>query len=215
MKKLFAILMLLASLVYAVSTENILALSWENSYCKVHPNDRACRNRKWGDYSLNHFVLHGLWPKKKNFCHTKYKFHLSPLLWKVLKKYMPAADYLAKHEWRKHGTCFGTDAETYFLTAIKLTQQFNESQFLTFVKMHMGEWVSLQRIRFVFGGAFGDRNKRKFQLVCERKNGQVYITEIRINLKGDPTKLGLQELINNADPLIGVKQCQGGVFAQP
>jgi hypothetical protein len=35
------------------------------------------------------------------------------------------------------------------------------------------------------------------------------------NLKGDPTKLGLQELIDNASPMIGVKQCQGGVFAAP
>jgi ribonuclease T2 len=215
MKKLLASLMLLFSFVYAISTENILALSWENSFCKVHPNDRACRERRMGDYSLTHFTLHGLWPKKRNYCHTNYKFHLPPLLWKVLKKYMPAAPYLAKHEWRKHGTCFGTDPATYFLTAIKLTQQFNETQFLNFVRMHMGEYVTLQRIRFVFGGAFGERNKRKFQLVCERKGGQIYITEIRLNLKGDPTKYGLTELLNNAKPMIGVKQCQGGVFATP
>ena len=215
MKKFLALLMLVGSLLYAVSTENILALSWENSFCKVNPNDKACRLRKPGDYSLSHFVLHGLWPKKKNYCSTKYKFHLSPLMWKVLKKYMPAADYLAKHEWKKHGTCFGTDAETYFLTAIKLTQQFNESQFLSFVRMHMGQYVSLQRIRFVFGGAFGDKNRRKFQLVCKRKDGNLYIIEIRINLKGNPVELGLEELIDKAEPMIGVKQCQGGIFATP
>jgi ribonuclease T2 len=215
MKKLLVLLTLLSSLLFAVSTENILALSWENSFCKVHPRDRACLMRKPGDYSLSHFVLHGLWPKHKEYCQSRYKFHLSPLLWRVLKKYMPAAPYLAKHEWRKHGTCFGTDPETYFLTAIKLTQQFNESEFIVFVRTHMGQYVSLQRIRFVFGGVFGDRNRRKFQLVCERKNGQVYITEIRLNLKGDPTKLDLDQLINNAPPMIGVKQCPGGVFALP
>ncbi len=215
MKKFLSILLLFSSLLFGVSTENILALSWENSFCKVNPRDKACRMRKPTDYSLTHFVLHGLWPKKKNFCHSKYKFHISPMLWKVLKKYMPAADYLAKHEWRKHGTCFGTDAETYFLTAIKLTQEFNESPFLRFVRMHMDEYVSLARIRFVFGGAFGEKNKRKFQLVCKRKNGVVYITEIRLNLKGDPTKKDLQELLDNAEPMIGVKQCQGGIFASP
>jgi len=215
MKKLFASLIILGSLLYAVSTENILALSWENSFCKVKPKDKACRMRKYGDFSLDHFVLHGLWPKNKNYCRIDYKFQLSPILRKVLEKYMPAAEYLAKHEWKKHGTCFGTDPETYFLTSIKLTQQFNESSFLRFVRMHMGEWVSLNRIRFVFGGAFGDRNKRKFQLICKRKNGEVFITEIRINLKGDPTKLGLQELIDNAKPMTGVRQCQGGIFALP
>ncbi len=215
MKKLLAALLLLTSLVYAVSTENILALSWENSYCRVHPNDRACLARKNGDYSLTHFVLHGLWPKKRNFCHSKFKFHLSPLMWKVLKKYMPAAEYLAKHEWRKHGTCFGTDAETYFLTAIKLTQEFNETPFLTFVRMHMDQYVSLARLRFVFAGAFGQNNTRKFQLICQRKNGVIYITEIRLNLKGDPTKEDLQELLDHAKPMIGVKQCQGGIFSSP
>ena len=215
MKKFLAVLLFLSSLVYAVSTENILALSWENSFCKVHPTDKACRFRKYNDYSLTHFVLHGLWPKRKNFCHSRYKFHLSYKFLKILQKYMPAAKYLAKHEWIKHGTCFGTDVETYFLTAIKLTQEFNETQFLTFVRTHLDQFVSLQRIRFVFGSVFGDKNKRKFQLVCQRKNGINYITEIRLNLKGDPTKLDLDKLIDNAKEMIGVRQCQGGIFATP
>jgi len=216
MKKLLASLVLLSTLLFAVPTENILALTWMNSFCKVEKK-KVCFKRKYNDYSINHFTLHGLWPKKKNYCPlNRYKFKLSPLMWKVLEKFMPGAkDGFAYYEWKKHGSCFGTDPETYFLTAIKLTQQFNESQFLTFVHMHQGEWVSLQRLRFVFGGAFGDRNKRKFQLICKRKNGKVYITEIRLNLKGDPTKLGLQELLDNAEPMVGVRQCQGGIFARP
>ena len=214
MKKFLSAVLLLGSLLYAVSTENILALSWQNSYCKVHPNNKACLMRKNGDYSLSHFVLHGLWPKKRNFCHTKYKFDLSPLLKRVVKKYMPSLS-LAKHEWKKHGSCFGSDVETYFLTAIKLTQEFNESPFLRFVRMHMDEHVSLARIRFVFAGAFGKNNVRKFQLVCEKKDGVVYITEIRLNLKGDPTKEDLKELLDNANEMIGVKQCQGGIFSSP
>jgi ribonuclease T2 len=215
MKKLLALIFLISSL-FAVSKENILALTWLNSFCKVEKK-KVCFKRRYGDFSTKNFTLHGLWPKKKNYCPIKrYRFKLSPMLWKVLEKYMPGAkDGFAKYEWRKHGTCFGTDPETYFLTAIKLTQQFNESQFLTFVRMHMGEWVSLQRLRFVFGGAFGDGNKRKFQLICKRKNGKIYITEIRLNLKGDPTKEDLQELLDNAEPMIGVRQCQGGVFALP
>ncbi|QCI28611.1 ribonuclease T2 family protein [Caminibacter pacificus] len=215
MKKLLALTLLFSSLLFAVSKENILALTWLNSFCKVE-NKKVCRMRRPGDYSLTHFTLHGLWPKNRNYCHIGYKFKLSPLMWKVLEKFMPGAkDGFARYEWKKHGTCFGTDAQTYFLTAVKLTQQFNETQFLDFVRMHMGQWVSLQRIRFVFGGAFGEKNKRKFQLICKRKKGQIYITEIRINLKGDPTKLGLQELIDNAKPMVGVRQCQGGVFALP
>jgi len=207
MKKLIALLLFLASFLYAVSTENILALSWENTYCKFH---KAPECKRRDPYTYEHFTLHGLWPKKKNYCHTNYKFELSPLLKRVLLKYMPSLS-LAKHEWRKHGTCFGTDAETYFLTAIKLTQQFNESNFVRFFQTHMGEFVSLQRLRFIFGGSFGDRNRRKFQLLCKGR----YIAEIRINLKGNPIEEDLNELIDKAKPMIAVKQCQGGIITLP
>jgi len=208
MKKL--IFLLLASLLFAVSKDNILALTWENSYCVIHPKDYKCRTRSIRDYSISHFLLHGLWPKGKNYCKRE-KFKPDRITLYGIKRFMPSIK-LAKHEWEKHGTCFETDQRTYFITAFKLAQQFNESGFLTFVRTHLGQYVSLDRIRFVFGAVFGDRNKRKFQLICKRKHGQIFITEIRLNLKGDPTKLGLTELLNNAKPLVGVKQCKGGVF---
>jgi len=210
MKKLLTALFLLGSLLYAVSTENILALSWENTYCKFHPRKPECRVRTF--YDAARFTLHGLWPVKKEYCHTKYKFKLSPMLLKALEKYMPAAKYgLAKHEWYKHGTCFGTDAETYFVTALKLTQQFNETNFASYFATHEGQYVSLARLRFLFGGTFGQKNKRKFQLICYKG----YIAEIRIPLKGNPVTEDLQSLINKAKPMIGVKQCQGGIITAP
>ena len=207
MKKLLALFALFSSLLFAVSTENILALSWENTYCKFH-HSPECKNRSL--YSYTNFTIHGLWPKHKNFCHTNYKFNLSPLLKTVLKKYMPSIK-LAKHEWKKHGTCFGSDANTYFLTAIKLTQQFSETNFASYFRTHLGEYVSLNRLRFLFGGTFGNKNKRKFQLLCIKG----HIAEIRINLKGNPLKEELNELINKAKPMIGVKQCQGGIITAP
>ena len=209
MKKLLAFILFVTSLL-AVSTDNILALSWENAYCELHPRAKECKTRD--PYTYTHFSLHGLWPNKKRYCKSKYPFKLSPLMWKVLSKYMPAAKSgLARHEWIKHGTCFGTDPETYFLTAIKLTQQFNETQFINFFNTHMGSFVSLQRIRFVLGSIFGQKNIRKFQIVCEKG----FITEIRIHLEGNPIKEDLYELIDKAKPLIGVKQCKGGIIALP
>ena len=210
MKKLLALLFLLGSLVHALSTENILALSWQNGFCAVNPKNPACLNRKSGDYSLTHFTFHGLWPKK-NYC--KYKpMNLNKSVFNVLLKYMPAAKFgLAKHEWRKHGVCFGTDENTYFITGIKLTQQFNETLFREYFVMHMGQSVSLKRLRWIFAQFFGKQNARKFQLVCKKG----FITEIRINLKGDPTKKDLQELIDNAKEMIGVKQCQRGIITAP
>ena len=207
MKKLLFLLAFLSSL-FAVSTDNILALSWENSYCELHPKTKECKIRD--PYTYTHFTLHGLWPNKKRYCHTKYSFKLSPLLKRVLKKYMPS-EKLIRHEWIKHGTCFGTDANTYFLTAIKLTQQFNETSFINFFETHMGSYASLDKIRFVLSSIFGRKNIRKFQVLCKKG----FITEIRIHLKGNPIKEELFELINNATPLVGVKQCKGGIIALP
>jgi ribonuclease T2 len=138
--------------------------------------------------------------------------HLSKRFFKVLEKYMPGAKYsLAQHEWKKHGTCFGTDAETYFITGIKFTQQFNETLMLQFFRMHMGQTVTLKRMRWMFGQIFGAGNVRKFQMICEKG----YITEIRIKLKGDPINGYFTDLINNADEFKGVKQCQMGIIAAP
>ena len=207
MKKLLALFALLSTFLFGVSTDNVLSLSWENTYCRFHKAPE-CKTRD--RYTYTHFTLHGLWPKHKNYCRIDYRFKLSPLLKTVLKKYMPSTS-LAKHEWKKHGTCFGTDPETYFLTAIKLTQQFNETNFATFFRQHLGQYVSLARLRFLFGGSFGDKNKRKFQLLCIKG----HIAEIRIHLKGNPVKEGLNDLINKAKPMIGVKQCQGGIITFP
>ena len=209
MKKLLIALIMLGSMLYAVSTENILALTWQNGFCKVHPRNPECVTRKRGDYSLTHFTIHGLWPKKK-YCRYK-KMDLDNQFFKILVKFMPGAKFgLAKHEWKKHGVCFGTDAKTYFITAIKLDQQFNETNIQQFFAMHMGHSVTLARMRWLFGQLFGKKNARKVQMVC--KDG--FVTEIRIPLKGDPVKKDLYELIDNAKEM-HVKQCQRGVIALP
>jgi ribonuclease T2 len=209
MKKMLFMLMF-PLLLLAYSNENVLALTWLNGFCKVNPAKAVCVNRKNGDYSLNHFTLHGLWPKKK-YCSRK-PVNLSKNFLKTLQKYMPGAKFgLAGHEWKKHGTCFGSDPETYFITGIKFTQQFNETMILQFFNMHMGQGVSLKRMRWLFGQVFGKSNMRKFQMIC--KNG--YITEFRIKLKGNPVKEDFYKLIDNADEFKGVKQCKFGIIAVP
>ncbi len=209
MKKMLFMLMF-PLLLLAYSNNNVLALTWLNGFCKVNPAKAVCVNRKNGDYSLNHFILHGLWPKKE-YCSHK-PMNLSKNFLKILQKYMPGAKFgLAKHEWKKHGTCFGGDPETYFITGVKFTQQFNETMILQFFNMHIGQGVSLKRMRWLFGQVFGRNNTRKFQMVC--KNG--YITEIRIKLKGNPVKEDFYNLVNKADEFKGVKQCTFGIIAVP
>ena len=208
MKRLLFFL-LLPLMLFGISTKNILALTWLNGFCKVNSKEKVCSNRKLSDYSSKHFTLHGLWPEKKNYCSTK-PMNLSKEFFKILEKYMPAAKFgFAKHEWRKHGTCFGTDAKTYFLTSIKLTEQFNETLIAKYFKKHMGESLSLKNLRSLFSKVFGRKSTRKFQLICKKG----YIVEIRINLKGNPIKEDLYTLIDKAYEM-RKRQCQVGIIAK-
>jgi len=229
-KKLLSISLLVGgSLALGVSTKNILALEWHNSYCNLHPRSRECVIQFFDDWSSNHFTLHGLWPQKGNYC-SRQPLRLSHQLVEILKKYMPGVvEGLHYHEWQKHGTCFGTDPETYFKTAINLTYQFNyqpvqkgrkiewrATPIQRYFATHQGQYVTFNQVRWLFKKSFGKRNGRKFQLVCKRgKLGTNYITEIRVFLKGDPTRESLQQLIDHASPVVGRRQCQRGLIAPP
>lgn len=87
----------------------ILALSWSPGYCDSRPEDPQCApGRRFS------FIVHGLWPQYHNgrwpeFCSTE------PGLQNIDKMLdiMPSRN-LIRHEWDKHGTCTGLDAESYF-----------------------------------------------------------------------------------------------------
>lgn len=95
----------------------LIALSWSPAYCADQGgerNDPQCApGRKFA------FVLHGLWPQYANgrwpqFCTDE------PGLKdvKTMLDIMPAPA-LVRHEWKKHGTCSGLNAEGYFALARK------------------------------------------------------------------------------------------------
>ena len=201
MKKLLFLLLL--PLFLFAKEGAILALSWMNSYCKTHKS-YECKNRS--EFSYNNFTIHGLWPKKMN-CSNK-RLDLNKKFLKELQIYMPSKS-LIKHEWRKHGTCFSSNPKEYFKTAIRLTQEFDESLVNQFFAKNQGKKVTLDEVRYIFARAFGKKNVRKFQLVCDRG----YITEIRLKLYGDIKESSLQILLNKAYNL-RKKQCQKGIIAK-
>lgn len=99
----------------------LMTMSWSPAYCAGRtssPNDPQC-----GTGRSFAFVLHGLWPqydKPRNgsgwpqFC-TNDKGLADP---RTMLDIMPALG-LIKHEWTRHGTCSGMDADNYFKTARK------------------------------------------------------------------------------------------------
>lgn len=172
------------------SSDNILALTWHNAFCETHRYKKECKRSLFafgkGVYKEKHFVLHGLWPQPKSntYCdvdrelvqmdkHGQWQ-HLPCLVMDEdtetrLEKVMPGyASGLHKHEWIKHGTCYGTDAATYFEDSVRLTEQLNRSKVGTFFTAHMGKRVTLQQVRSLFDRTFGQGTGKRVELKCNK-----------------------------------------------
>ena len=206
--------------------EYLLALTWQPSFCETHSRKKECRTQTKNRYDATHWSLHGLWPQPRNnaYCGVSYmdkgidrnkKWHLlAPV--KLSQKtatelafVMPAvASNLHRHEWIKHGTCYGSDAEDYYSDAISLTNQVNNSIVGKLFNRGVGKRVSLKQVRQHFDKAFGKGAGSKVDMRCDRKGR---VTELWINLKGevsDDTKIAT--LLKNA--LRAGSNCQIGVI---
>lgn len=206
------------------SQQNLLTLSWHNAFCETHRVKKECQRSMFpfarSHYSEKHFVLHGLWPQPKNkiYCgvdsHTvtmdKHKLWnrlpdiaLSDEVKKRLQKVMPgSASNLHRHEWIKHGTCYGTDANKYYEDAIKMVEQVNDSKVGDFFKKQIGKYVTLQQIRTVFDRNFGVGSGKRVELKCD----QGLITELWLHLGSGSDVLG--ELLRQG--IQTRSHCQGG-----
>ena len=207
MKKLLLALLFAASL-FGRDMEAVLAAQWFASVCKV---ERYKECRKPHPFWLSHFTLHGLWPKGRTYCKvdarskmldkkgqwTKIPLKLSPELQELLLYYMPGAlSGLDRHEWMKHGSCFG-DPNLYFITSFSLISQLNDSKVREFFEKNRGKVVQSYKIRRAFDESFGKGAGDRVKVVCKKG----YITELRLYLKGDISpRTPLADLLHKARP---------------
>ncbi len=218
-KKLLLSLLLALS---AFASQYVLALNWYPSVCKV-THFRACK--KPLPFWQTHFTLHGLWPQGRSYCgvDTKSKIldkrglwdrlpmrPLSPELRQLLLAYMPGVvSSLHKHEWLKHGTCFSHNPQLYFLDAIALTSQINQTTIRRFFLEHRGKRISTHTIRKKFDEEYFPGAGKRVHFVCKRG----YLVEMRINLAGTITpKTPLYDLLKRARPT--AQGCRRGRIAR-
>ena len=119
----------------------LLAQTWAPTHCCEKPTQ--CSAVPWA-FSANHLTLHGLWPayykqpsdtnqKYPQNCHAKVKLlsqflpreyiDLAPAFTKWnMQLHQAEVGELAKHEWKKHGTCSGLTPEGYFQEALRAMQ---------------------------------------------------------------------------------------------
>ena len=179
----------------------ILVLSWHNAFCETHRKKQECRIDKQTD--AGHLVLHGLWPQPRSnaYCRVprkiiaKDKHHqwralpsidTEPETLELMDTYMPGyVSYLHKHEWIKHGTCYGSDANAYFHDGLMLAKQVDNSPVGALLKNNIGKRVTLGNLRHAFDNAFGRRAGQKVEMKCDRG----LLTELWINLRGHGDQL--------------------------
>jgi len=207
------------------SQKNLLALSWHNAFCETHRTKKECKRRLLSilkpKYYEKHFVLHGLWPQPKNrtYCNLERKYitmdrykrwnkipdiGLSSKTKERLSKVMPGfISNLHKHEWIKHGSCYGTDAEQYYQDAMDFTEQINSSKANNFFVKNIGKRVTLKQIRHQFDSSFGTGTGKRVELKC--KNG--LITELWLHLGSGSD---IASMLQNANPVHS--RCQKGLI---
>lgn len=102
----------------------MLALSWSPAYCAGRPDN--ARDPQCAPGRRFSFVLHGLWPQYARpvrgagwpqFCSDLPGLN-DP---RQMLDIMPSPS-LVRHEWEKHGTCSGLDAQGYFNLARRAFQ---------------------------------------------------------------------------------------------
>jgi len=182
-----------------MAKQNLLAISWQNAFCQIHQYRKECKSMKRGDFASSHFVLHGLWPQPYNnqYCNVSKKeigmdknkqwnrlsrLNLTSEVREELKKYMTGySSNLHLHEWIKHGTCYGTNADRYYRDAIELLKQINNSKVQKFFEQNVGKVVKLKEIRDIFNSEFGVGTGDKVVMNCQKG----LITELWLYIGSD------------------------------
>jgi ribonuclease T2 len=157
----------------------VLALSWSPGFCSLE-GDRKSREQCQTGSNLG-FVVHGLWPQNER----GYPTECGPQGRSPTRQSMDVANSvfpaegLARHQWRKHGTCAGTSPTEYFndvkraRAAVTIPPEF--------VRVNAAKEMSPQDIERVFTAANRGLRADMMSVACRRSQLQ----EIRICFSKD------------------------------
>ena len=209
-------------------TQYVLAASWQPAFCETKPDKVECRTQTPERFDSSHFALHGLWPQPRSLGYCRVErpqidddkagrwdelpaVNLEPATAEELGKVMPGMQsHLERHEWTRHGTCYGTSAEEYFADALALMRALNGSAVQELFANHIGQFLSFADISKAFDQSFGAGAGSRVRMQCARDNGRLIISELTIGLTGTVTpQSSLADLIAAAQPT--KTECPGGI----
>jgi ribonuclease T2 len=207
-------------------THYVLALSWQPAFCELNADRPECRALDGGDVAAGHLSIHGLWPNDRpgggpSHCgvDAATKALDQPGSWcelprpetraetrAALTPAMPGtASCLDRHEWIKHGTCSGLDAESYFADTLRLTAEVQATPMAQIVSANIGRNITPKQLSNAFEASFGEGASRALTLVCTERNGRHLLAEIRIALETTSVQGALKrdDLYLDGDPASG------------
>jgi len=184
-------------------TQYILAVNWQPAFCETSPRKPECRAQRPDSFEATNFTLHGLWPQPRDnaYCNVS-SFErrasetgdwrsldaprLSPGLRRDLDEVMPGTlSALDRHEWTKHGTCYGASAERYFTDALDLMLALNASPVAELFAANIGRKITLRQVRAAFDEGFGPGAGERVRMECAPDGNRTIITELTIGLTGE------------------------------
>nr|WP_246349496.1 ribonuclease [Devosia subaequoris] len=184
-------------------TQYVLAVNWQPAFCETASRTTECRNQRENSFEATHFTLHGLWPQPRSneYCGVPERdiwasrdgrWRDLPLLdltiaqRRNLDEVMPGSQSgLDRHEWTKHGTCYGSGQREYFADSLDLMLALNTSEVAELFASNIGKRITLDQLRDAFDNAFGPGSGERVTMSCERDGNRTLITELRINLTGE------------------------------
>lgn len=184
-------------------TQYVLAISWQPAFCETRPELPECKSQTSDRFDAGNFSLHGLWPqpRSRSYCgvepdtvradkngdwHLLPEPGLSADLRSELERVMPGTlSYLERHEWFKHGTCYGDDAEEYFSDSLAMLEGINRSAVAELFAQSIGHRLTLIELREAFDAAFALGAGERLRLSCVNDGPRRLISELTIGLAGE------------------------------
>ncbi len=211
----------------AMAADHLLAVSWQPAFCETHRAKPECATQTRGRFDADHFALHGLWPQPRGtvYCGVAQDLarddragrwdalpdpSLDAATRAELRRVMPGTQSrLERHEWIKHGTCYGAPAEAYFAESLALMRALNGSPVRDLFAGRIGRTVTRSEIRAAFDTAFGAGAGARVEVTCTREGDPPMILELRLHLRGTVGPgPDLGRLLTAAEPARG--GCAGG-----
>lgn len=200
-----------------VSGQYVFAFSWQPAFCEGASGKKECKSQTTSRFDATHFTLHGLWPDRTSYCNvpkdqqTKDKqgdwaalpsSTVSAGLKAQLDQVMPGTQsLLERHEWIKHGTCYGTTEEQYYADSIKVLSDINQSAVQSLFAKNIGQSLTSQQIRAAFDQAFGKGVGERVKIACKDDGSRRLITELTLGLKGSIAQQDLSTLALASRPV--------------